>query len=187
MTGPAPIAGPESSGAEERPGFWDFSLAVYADPATAAACLDLQNRFDLDVNLLLFCLFAGCNGRKLSVDDLSRLDETVRPWRVQVIHPLRAARRWIKSADASAATEAVRRQVLDTELAAEHHQQRLMERALPIAPGRLDDEACAANLRNYAAALGRQPGGPLDAALAKLCRQSIEAARRQRAPRPSAG
>lgn len=187
MTGPAPIAGPESSGAEERPGFWDFSLAVYADPATAAACLELQNRFDLDVNLLLFCVFAGCNGRRLSVDELSRLDAAVHPWRTQVIHPLRAARRWIKSADAGAEAEAVRRQVLNTELAAERHQQVGMEQMLPIAPGPIDLAACTANLLSYTAALGRQPEADLHGALTTLCTLSTETAQRRRGARSAAG
>ena len=149
-------------------GFWDFSLKVYADADTARACLDLQNRFDFDVNLLLFCLYAGSHGRRLSTDDLRQLDETVRPWRSQVVHPLRAVRAWIKSAASGSAADAVRRQVLAAELAAEHHQQVLMERALPIAPGGMDREASAANLCGYATALGRPPGGPLQAALATL-------------------
>lgn len=187
MTGAAPAAGPASPDTGGSPGFWDFSLEVYADPATARACLDLQNRFDLDVNLLLFCLFAGRHGRRLSVDDLQRLDEAVLAWRTQVVHPLRAARTWLKSAPASVATESLRRQVLDAELAAEHQQQLLIEQRLPVAPGKADAAACTANLRHYAAALGRPPGGPLDSALSALCTLATDAAARRRTPGPTAG
>ncbi|MGE4220898.1 MAG: TIGR02444 family protein, partial [Alphaproteobacteria bacterium] len=34
---------------------WPFSLSVYARPGVAEACLALQARRGLDVNLLLWC------------------------------------------------------------------------------------------------------------------------------------
>ncbi|HEY9550471.1 MAG TPA: TIGR02444 family protein, partial [Kiloniellaceae bacterium] len=49
---------------EETP-FWQFSGAVYARRGVAEACLALQQRHGLDVNLLLFCAWAGSNGRRL--------------------------------------------------------------------------------------------------------------------------
>ena len=156
-------------------GFWDHSLKLYADPEVASICLDLQDRFGLDVNLLLFCLYAGHRGRTLSADDLRRLDEVVRPWRAQVIQPLRLVRNWIRSTTSDAAADLVRRPVLDAELAAEHRQQRLMEETLAIAPGPTDHEASAANLARYAEILNRQPAGPLEAALSTLCQRSTEA------------
>jgi uncharacterized protein (TIGR02444 family) len=35
--------------------FWDFSLKVYAAAGVADECILLQDRFGIDVNLLLFC------------------------------------------------------------------------------------------------------------------------------------
>ena len=57
---------------EETP-FWQFSGAVYAHPGVAEACLDLQDRHGLDVNLLLFCAWAGVQGRVFDGGDLGLL------------------------------------------------------------------------------------------------------------------
>ncbi|NNC63961.1 MAG: DUF2390 domain-containing protein, partial [Gammaproteobacteria bacterium] len=35
-------------------GFWAFSVRVYGKPDVPTACLDLQNDYGLDVNLLLY-------------------------------------------------------------------------------------------------------------------------------------
>lgn len=170
MTDALPARGPEDGGSD----FWDYSLKVYADPATARTCLELQNQFGLDVNLLLFCLYAGHHGHALSTDDLRRLDQQVHAWRAQVVQPLRRVRSWLKSTATDAAAEALRRQVLQTELAAEHHQQRWMEHALPIAPGPRDQKLAAANLAHYVDTLERQPDAALQAALSTLCRLSTQ-------------
>ncbi|MEE9209867.1 MAG: TIGR02444 family protein, partial [Kiloniellales bacterium] len=61
--------------------FWDFSLAVWGREAVAPACLALQERHGLDVNLLLFCGWAGRRGRALAAADIERLIEAARPWR----------------------------------------------------------------------------------------------------------
>ena len=82
--------------------------------------------------------------------------------------------RWLKSTATDAAAEALRRQVLQTELAAEHHQQRWMEHALPIAPGPRDQKLAAANLAHYVDTLERQPDAALQAALSTLCRLSTQ-------------
>ena len=44
--------------------FWRFSLRIY--PAVADTCLELQDRFGVDVNVLLFLLFAARNGQRYS-------------------------------------------------------------------------------------------------------------------------
>ena len=35
--------------------FWKFSLAVYAAPGVPEECLAVQERYGVDVNVLLFC------------------------------------------------------------------------------------------------------------------------------------
>ena len=42
--------------------FWDFSLEVYAKEGVADACLRLQDDLGIDVNMLLFCCWAGHSG-----------------------------------------------------------------------------------------------------------------------------
>ena len=43
--------------------FWDYSLDVYMQDKVGAACIDLQERYQLDVNVLLFCLWFGASDR----------------------------------------------------------------------------------------------------------------------------
>ncbi len=67
--------------------FWDFSLALYGREGVARACVALQDRRGLDVNILLFCCWAGSRGRRLDPADLKGLDAAVRPWREAVVRP----------------------------------------------------------------------------------------------------
>jgi uncharacterized protein (TIGR02444 family) len=39
--------------------FWDWSLETYSRPGVAEALLDLQDRFNLSVNMLLWCLWSS--------------------------------------------------------------------------------------------------------------------------------
>ncbi|GGF62663.1 TIGR02444 family protein [Alteromonas lipolytica] len=41
--------------------FWQHSLAVYAKPGVASACLTLQDDYQVNVNLLLFYQWCYCN------------------------------------------------------------------------------------------------------------------------------
>lgn len=78
--------------------FWTFSLSVYDNSAVQRECLDLQDRHAIDVNLLLFCAYAGAvHGAVLSPADLRRAGEVVHDWHAQVVNNLRAARRALRS------------------------------------------------------------------------------------------
>jgi uncharacterized protein (TIGR02444 family) len=77
--------------------FWQFSLAVYAAPGVADECLDLQDHFGIDVNLLLFAAYVGSRRLVLSSDDVDQCFLAVREWREQVVHPLRSVRRATKT------------------------------------------------------------------------------------------
>jgi len=79
--------------ADSETPFWDFSLAVYNRPGVAEACLALQDRRGLDVNLLLACCWAGAAGRRLEAQDISGLRGAVDEWQREVVAPLRAVRR----------------------------------------------------------------------------------------------
>ena len=78
--------------------FWAFSLAVYGDAAVRRECLDLQDRYSVNVNLLLLCAFVGAvHAKVLSLADIREAEEVVRGWHSQVVERLRSARRAIKS------------------------------------------------------------------------------------------
>jgi len=78
--------------------FWTFSLSVYDNSAVQRECLDLQDRYAIDVNLLLFCAYAGAvHGAVLSPADLRQAGDVVHDWHAHVVNNLRTARRALKS------------------------------------------------------------------------------------------
>jgi uncharacterized protein (TIGR02444 family) len=162
--------------------FWDFSLAVYGRPGVADACLALQDRHGLDVNLLLLSCWAGSQGRALDTAALSRLMAAAAGWQREVVRPLRGVRHWLKAqaadaanpapaADASGPAAALRAAVKAQELEAERIEQLLLFEALgpPAAEGKAGAPAptvAAANLRVYLALAGVTPDDGDSAALA---------------------
>ena len=89
-TGQAPNQAPGQA-------FWDFSLHVYAQPDVQEECLGLQERLELDVNLLLFAAYAGARlGIALSAHDLAELIAATEEWHVAVVRRLRATRTAMK-------------------------------------------------------------------------------------------
>ena len=134
--------------------FWNYSLALYARAEVAKTCLALQDRLGLDVNVLLFCCWAGSRGRTLSRDEIEGLIAATRGWREQVVLPLRGVRRRLKSdaLELGPAAQALRADVKSAELAAEAIQQDLMHKALTLPKGPTVPEIVAANLRAYLAA-----------------------------------
>jgi uncharacterized protein (TIGR02444 family) len=67
--------------------FWAWSLAKY--PAVESLALRLQDEHGADVNLLLFCAFAG----RVAPEALEAAERAAEPWRREVVEPLRRARR----------------------------------------------------------------------------------------------
>jgi uncharacterized protein (TIGR02444 family) len=147
------------SASTEAAAFWRFSLTTYRRPGVAPACLALQDRCGLDVNLLLLCLFAAKSGRALSAADLGRAMRRAAPIQAGIIAPLRAARRALKRqaelADPSlaAAAHRLRAAILRHELAAEHFEQTALS---GLRLGRLQRAPAAAlasaNLTRFCAA-----------------------------------
>ena len=86
-----------SSGFPDDP-FWDFSLAVYGTEGVPAACLDLQERYQIDVNLLLWCLWRGSAGYPaLSAEDLARAETRIGDWHANVVRHVRWLRQHLKA------------------------------------------------------------------------------------------
>ena len=115
--------------------FWDFSLAAYARPEVAPACLVLQDRHGADVNLLLYACWLGASGRgALDGDLLVRADRLVGSWHRDVVRGLRAVRLRLKShyepAPADLAVP-MRREVAAIELKAEHMEQQALAEIAP--------------------------------------------------------
>ncbi len=141
--------------------FWDFSLRLYAQPGAAAACLELQDGAGADINVLLYLLFLAAHRRQLDDAGVAALDAAVARWRAEVVRPLRAVRRHLKTsapAYGHAAAARLREDIKRSELAAERIQQELIEHAFPVAKvgaAAVSREAAAhANLAAYGNTLG---------------------------------
>lgn len=88
--------------------FWQFSLDFYQRDGVAEACLTLQDRLGLDVNILLYAAWLASQGRTASAADFEQVDLLVAPWREEVIRPLRRIRRWLKEPGPDAPAGGVR-------------------------------------------------------------------------------
>lgn len=150
--------------------FWRFSLSFYSRPDVAPACLLLQNRRSVDVNVLLLAIFAAVQrNRMLTSADLQAADDVVKAWREDVVVPLRRIRTRLKSGPApapSAVTEALRTQIKLAELKAEQIQQAQLMAFLdrlppPPAPMAIDAKALIERvIQNYWRTPANLPSDP---------------------------
>jgi uncharacterized protein (TIGR02444 family) len=146
--------------------FWTFSLGYYRGAGVSEACLELQDNCGVDVNVVLFLLWLASQKRQLAAGEVKRLADKVRPWQADVIGPIRALRRRLKS-DAplldKGSAELFRTKIKAIELEAERLQQEAMHALvadLAAAPAPSAAAAARASMSAYQEALGR----PLTAA-----------------------
>lgn len=149
--------------------FWRFSLAIYAKPGVAPACLVLQDQHGRDVNLALYCCWLGASGRgRLDADSLAAADRAVSAWRQDVVEKLRAARRAIKAA-ALPEGDGIYAKAKAVELDAERLLQRQLTARAPAAGnGRNAQERLGDALANLALYIGDAAAGPIREALAAM-------------------
>lgn len=138
--------------------FWDFSLEVYGRSGVAAACLSLQDRRKLDVNVLLLCCWLGAEGYG-AVDRaiIQAAVQSSRSWNREVVTALRKVRRSMKGGFPPAPNPlvaALRDRVIAIEHDCEHVEQIILGESVPAEPespsppeSRAAD--AAANLRTY--------------------------------------
>jgi uncharacterized protein (TIGR02444 family) len=150
--------------------FWRFSLRIY--PNVADTCLELQDRFGVDVNVLLFLLFAAHDGRKLGAAEVRGITAAVASWNLSVVVPLRSVRRFLRSPPAIVEADAaanLRQQVKQVEFEAERLQQEGLYRFVPLevlgTPETSRETAARRNVEAYAAELGKTFDPPLIEAL----------------------
>jgi len=153
-----PMTGLEN---EQGSPFWRFSLGFYRRPGVAEACLALQDRCGVDVNLLLLFLWLATLRKRLPPQAAGTVCARAERWREDVVKPLRAVRRRLKEASHlvdPAAAEAFRTRVKVLELESERLQQ---EALFALAEGLTSEEAATveaaarANVAAYAQASGQ--------------------------------
>jgi len=112
--------------------FWNYSTQIWTLPEVESICLDMQNHFDANVNILLYCCWVGDKKLTLSDDDLQMLLDTVQPWQT-MIKPLRDSRKMMQQHLIAMPSELIDQTVgnmNEMELNAEHMAQLAMEKVL---------------------------------------------------------
>jgi len=148
--------------------FWLFATHLYGEPGVADACLWLQEQHDLDVMLLLLCLWSGYERGPLHPAQLHMLVSDSGPWRRSLVQPLRSARKWLKEyrpavpEPSAVDREALRQAILAKELAAERLQGELLQALLAAwqgatRPGVPGAAAAESNVRLYLKQLSISP------------------------------
>ena len=129
--------------------FWDFSLRLYAKSGVPDACLALQARRGIDVNLLFCCLWLGLQGERLGKRHIARLAARVRDLHEGVVKPLRGARTLLKRVLAAEheslrpAIAALRNAIKKSELETEHLEQVMLEGLRPLGEADVPSTALA--------------------------------------------
>jgi uncharacterized protein (TIGR02444 family) len=148
--------------------FWQFSLAFYARPGVADACLRLQDDAGVDVNVMFYVLFLATQRRQIERADAARIDALIKTWREVAVVPLRTLRRQLKTGIEpfpAADTESLRSAVKRIELEAERIEQEWLERhatASTVGTQSISQVAAAqTNLAAYGALLNGLPDAPV--------------------------
>lgn len=127
--------------------FWDFSLEVYAREGVADACLRLQDDLGIDVNMLLFCCWAGrSGGGELGERTIADAAGAVGSWNDEIVRPLRRLRRRLKGGFTGVREERsleLRREIQAIEIESEHIEQLFLGETF----ARADDEKLPAEIR----------------------------------------
>jgi len=137
--------------------FWDFALSVYRSEGVPQACLNLQERHGIDVNLMLFCLWLGESGRgALDSDDVRSVIAASDLWHRKIVKTLRLVRRALKDGFDEAPPDLrqqLRTEIQASEINAEHLEQLILVGAIERSVVRAD-AAVEARAADAAASVG---------------------------------
>jgi uncharacterized protein (TIGR02444 family) len=108
---------------------WDFSLQLYSKPGVESMCLELQDSYGADVNLLLWCQWLEQQHKRLTSERLQMAIMYIAPWKTQTVLPLRDLRRELKNryGTSNLAMEKLRQTIKQAEVQAEQQLQILLE------------------------------------------------------------
>lgn len=105
--------------------FWHYSLSLY--PVIKDLCLQWQDNYGVNINLLLFLLYLDKQQQSVSEAQLLKLEDLLQHFSTEVTQSIRTLRRtlpspWLESD----MQQPLRQQLLSTELAAEKLEQQLL-------------------------------------------------------------
>ena len=138
--------------------FWDFSLKVYGQEGVSTACINLQDKHILDVNIILLSMWLGHGGYPIMDHDaLMRALNVSRRWNKDIICGIRAVRLALKddfSPISAENCENLRQSILSLEIDGEHLEQVALASTVTATPNpdlepSLRLAICTANLGLY--------------------------------------
>jgi len=135
---------------------WCYSTQVYTIVEVEKSCLQLQNEFEADVNILLYCCWAGEKKCLLNNEELSAIQTVTTPWQ-RILKPLRDARQMMKQHVVPIPADQRQQTVTnmsELELNAEHMEQLALESCIDFTAKTPSSEqssadCCAQNLFVY--------------------------------------
>ena len=75
---------------------WHFSKNIYRKERVSETLLHLQDKFSIDVNMILFIAWLASINRSLTPSDIQDAQKLVSLWRTKVIIPIRNIRRSVR-------------------------------------------------------------------------------------------
>jgi uncharacterized protein (TIGR02444 family) len=138
--------------------FWDYSLDVYRRDGVSPALISFQDRHNLDVNILLLCLWAGQSGRGvLSDSDFEHALSVSANWNPEIVCAIRDIRIRLRQEIALVPrdlSDAVRKKLLELEIECEHVEQLSLAAGLNLTENRAGTSEkklkdCGLNFSSY--------------------------------------
>lgn len=113
---------------------WNYSTQLWTLPGIESICLELQSSHAADVNLLLYCCWAGEQQRKLTDINIRSLLKAADSWQT-IIKPLRESRKLMQQNLIAMPPDLVDQtlhNIVEMELNAEHMEQLALDKALAL-------------------------------------------------------
>lgn len=143
--------------------FWHYSLKLYSKIAVKDACLQLQNYYGVDVNLILFsCWYAVTGQGQISSHQWSLLLSKVATWQRDIVEGLRNIRALLSNFPELSWASELRKEILMLELVGEHIEQLMLtetflEKKLEHRSASQKITDCIQSLQNYITFLNLTP------------------------------
>ncbi len=81
---------------QTKDALWHFAVTLYRKDSVTADCLWLQDTYQVNINMLLWCIWCGVHELRLTPSQMSEAEAVIDNWHVNVILPLRQTRQYIK-------------------------------------------------------------------------------------------
>jgi uncharacterized protein (TIGR02444 family) len=134
---------------------WDYAVALYTKPQVADCCVQLQDTFNINVNLLLWCVWLEVLQIELTPERLSAAIALAETWDKSYVQTLRQMRRTMKMEFAKdlASVAVVRDQIKQAELLAEKQEHIWLEKLIEVWPSEANKIIAGKNLAFYLSAV----------------------------------